>query len=100
MYTWFSDSVHYLLLSYLFCAFLWSYPGSVIIMSLQNIIKTEGLRGMYRGLSPTLIALLPNWAVSILLYLVPLNEGFGKPQLMIVGKFVCCLLSLTIALAF
>ncbi|KAF1889413.1 hypothetical protein Lal_00024738 [Lupinus albus] len=36
--------------------------GSIIITSLQNIFKTEGFRGMYRGLSPTILALLPNWA--------------------------------------
>ncbi|KAL0801256.1 hypothetical protein Bca101_056432 [Brassica carinata] len=42
--------------------------GSVIITSLGNIIKKEGVRGMYRGLSPTIIALLPNWAVYFSVY--------------------------------
>ncbi|KAJ7943118.1 nicotinamide adenine dinucleotide transporter 1, chloroplastic-like [Quillaja saponaria] len=42
--------------------------GSVIITSLQNIIKTEGLKGLYRGLSPTILALLPNWAVYFTVY--------------------------------
>ncbi|KAF8094046.1 hypothetical protein N665_0371s0028 [Sinapis alba] len=42
--------------------------GSVIITSLANIIKKEGVRGMYRGLSPTIIALLPNWAVYFSVY--------------------------------
>ncbi|KAJ6795931.1 nicotinamide adenine dinucleotide transporter 2, mitochondrial-like [Iris pallida] len=44
------------------------YPGSLIIASLQQIIKTEGVRGMYRGLSPTILALLPNWAVYFTVY--------------------------------
>ncbi|GMQ00248.1 hypothetical protein CsSME_00047415 [Camellia sinensis var. sinensis] len=38
--------------------------GSVIVGSLEQIFQKEGLRGMYRGLSPTVLALLPNWAVS------------------------------------
>lgn len=42
--------------------------GSVIVTSLQNIIRTEGFKGLYRGLSPTLTALLPNWAVYFTVY--------------------------------
>ncbi|KAK9750417.1 hypothetical protein RND81_02G195500 [Saponaria officinalis] len=42
--------------------------GSIIITSLQDIVKREGFRGMYRGLSPTLLALLPNWAVYFAVY--------------------------------
>ena len=38
----------------------WKKAGSVIITSLENIIRTEGLKGMYRGLLPTILALLPN----------------------------------------
>lgn len=42
--------------------------GSIIITSLRNIIQTEGVKGMYRGLTPTLVALLPNWAVYFTVY--------------------------------
>lgn len=43
-------------------------PGSLIVGSLEQIFQKEGLRGMYRGLGPTVLALLPNWAVRDILY--------------------------------
>ncbi|CAH2049261.1 unnamed protein product [Thlaspi arvense] len=42
--------------------------GSIIFGSLKQIFQREGLRGMYRGLSPTVLALLPNWAVYFTIY--------------------------------
>ncbi|KAB1212958.1 Nicotinamide adenine dinucleotide transporter 1, chloroplastic [Morella rubra] len=42
--------------------------GSLIVSSLEQIFQKEGLRGMYRGLSPTVLALLPNWAVYFTIY--------------------------------
>lgn len=45
-----------------------SIRGSLIVGSLEQIVKKEGIRGMYRGLSPTVLALLPNWAVYFTIY--------------------------------
>lgn len=45
-----------------------SIKGSLILGSLEQIIRKEGVRGMYRGLSPTVLALLPNWAVYFSVY--------------------------------
>ncbi|XP_027350330.1 nicotinamide adenine dinucleotide transporter 1, chloroplastic [Abrus precatorius] len=42
--------------------------GSIIVASLEQIFQKEGLRGMYRGLAPTVLALLPNWAVYFTMY--------------------------------
>ncbi|KAF7818171.1 nicotinamide adenine dinucleotide transporter 1, chloroplastic [Senna tora] len=42
--------------------------GSLIVGSLEQIFHKEGLRGMYRGLAPTVLALLPNWAVYFTMY--------------------------------
>ncbi|KAK1390016.1 nicotinamide adenine dinucleotide transporter 1, chloroplastic [Heracleum sosnowskyi] len=42
--------------------------GGIIVTIFQNIIRAEGVKGLYRGLSPTLAALLPNWAVYFAVY--------------------------------
>ncbi|GLT56222.1 hypothetical protein SLA2020_292820 [Shorea laevis] len=45
-----------------------SVKGSLIVGSLEQIFHKEGPRGMYRGLAPTVLALLPNWAVYFTMY--------------------------------
>ncbi|KAK9106686.1 hypothetical protein Syun_022697 [Stephania yunnanensis] len=45
-----------------------SKKGSLIVASMQDIIEKDGVRGLYRGLSPTILALIPNWAVYFTVY--------------------------------
>lgn len=45
--------------------------------SLTRIFNEEGLKGLYRGLTPTLVALIPNWTVYFTVY-DRLKAGIGS----------------------
>ncbi|CAH8277643.1 unnamed protein product [Arabidopsis lyrata] len=42
--------------------------GSLIVGSLEQIFKREGMHGLYCGLSPTVMALLSNWVIYFTMY--------------------------------
>ncbi|KAG5052203.1 hypothetical protein JHK87_004401 [Glycine soja] len=56
--------------------------GNIIVASLEQIFHKEGLRGMYCGLAPTMLALLPFILPSIAVFLpneiVPLAGGLTE----------------------
>lgn len=64
--------------------------GSLIVGSLEQILQKEGLRGVYRGLSPTVLALLPNWAVYFTMYdqLKSILSSDGNHQLSIGANMI------------
>ncbi|KAI0770526.1 mitochondrial NAD transporter [Fomes fomentarius] len=60
-----------------------AYQG--VVATVQNIVKHDGIRGMYRGLGPTILGYLPTWAIYFAVYdgikrhfgEKPLNEAHG-----------------------
>ncbi|KAI0057856.1 mitochondrial NAD transporter [Artomyces pyxidatus] len=47
---------------------------------LRNIIQHDGLRGLYRGLGPTILGYLPTWAIYFAVY-DGIKTRFGQPPI-------------------
>jgi solute carrier family 25 folate transporter 32 len=54
------------------------YEG--IIDTVRNVIRHDGLRGLYRGLGPTILGYLPTWAIYFAVY-DGIKTIFGEPPL-------------------
>lgn len=54
------------------------YEG--ILGTVKSILKYDGVRGMYRGLGPTLLGYLPTWAIYFAVY-DTIKDYFGKKSL-------------------
>lgn len=48
--------------------------------TVRNIILHDGLRGLYRGLGPTILGYLPTWAIYFAVY-DGIKTHFGEPPL-------------------
>ena len=55
--------------------FIFCEPGTV-----RQIIHYNGLRGLYRGLGPTILGYLPTWAIYFAVY-DGIKATFGEPPL-------------------
>lgn len=66
-----------------------SFPFSSPLSYLTDIVKTtlrhDGIRGMYRGLGPTILGYLPTWAIYFAVY-DGIKTRFGEPPLSQVQK--------------
>ncbi|KAI1793278.1 mitochondrial carrier [Ganoderma leucocontextum] len=55
-----------------------AYEG--VVATVKNILKHDGIRGMYRGLGPTILGYLPTWAIYFAVY-DGIKRHFGERPL-------------------
>ncbi|KAI0755139.1 mitochondrial carrier [Daedaleopsis nitida] len=55
-----------------------TYQG--VVATVKNIVKHDGIRGMYRGLGPTILGYLPTWAIYFAVY-DGIKRHFGEKPL-------------------
>lgn len=44
------------------------FGGFSLLATVKSILKHDGIRGMYRGLGPTILGYLPTWAIYFAVY--------------------------------
>jgi solute carrier family 25 folate transporter 32 len=54
------------------------HPYDRYLDTVKYILKTDGIRGMYRGLGPTILGYLPTWAIYFAVY-DGIKTIFGEP---------------------
>ncbi|KZT73964.1 mitochondrial carrier [Daedalea quercina L-15889] len=54
-----------------------SYEG--VVATFKSVLKHNGIRGLYRGLGPTILGYLPTWAIYFAVY-DGIKERFGGKQ--------------------
>jgi len=54
------------------------YEG--VVATFKTVLKHNGIRGLYRGLGPTILGYLPTWAIYFAVY-DGIKEHFGRRQL-------------------
>ncbi|KAH9936120.1 mitochondrial carrier domain-containing protein [Fomitopsis serialis] len=54
------------------------YEG--VVATFKTVLKHNGIRGLYRGLGPTILGYLPTWAIYFAVY-DGIKEHFGRTQL-------------------
>ncbi|EGN98044.1 hypothetical protein SERLA73DRAFT_182903 [Serpula lacrymans var. lacrymans S7.3] len=56
-------------------------PGYLgVLDTVKTILRYDGVRGMYRGLGPTILGYLPTWAIYFTVY-DGIKRHFGEPSL-------------------
>ena len=57
-----------------------SYSSTTAIETVKYILATDGIRGLYRGLGPTILGYLPTWAIYFAVY-DSIKTRFGEVPL-------------------
>lgn len=60
--------------------FHWSRDANISTDTIKSVARTDGFRGFYRGLGPTILGYLPTWAIYFAVY-DGIKRSFGEAPL-------------------